>query len=240
MGPTQPTLDEVRASFASEPRYQLAEPLALAFDGGTLTIEGEVSDIAVKKLLLERAAAHPKVGGILDRLRVRPAQPMGDKEIRDHVSNALTQEPALSQTTIKESVKGERRLMREAPDGGQGEICVAVDEGIVLLDGDVLSLAHKRLAGVLAWWVPGSRDVINGLGVLSSETELDAETTDSVRTALEKDPFVNAGQVRVMTHDRVVRLEGLVPTESEREMAEYDAWYVFGVDKVDNRIEVRA
>lgn len=236
----QQILDEVRASIVSEPRYQAGEPLDLAFEDGTLTIEGEVSDVAVKKLLLERAAAHPEVDGILDRLRVRPAQPMGDKEIRDHVSDSLSQEPALLQTTIKESVKGERRLVREPPDGGQGEICVAVDDGIVLLDGDALSLAHKRLAGVLAWWVPGSRDVINGLGVLSPEAELDAETTDSVRTALEKDPFVNAGQIRVMTHNRVVRLEGLVPTESEREMAEYDAWYVFGVDKVDNRIDVRA
>jgi osmotically-inducible protein OsmY len=29
-----------------------------------------------------------------------------------------------------------------------------------------------------------------------------------------------------------------VPKESEREMAEHDAWYVFGVDGVENRIEV--
>jgi osmotically-inducible protein OsmY len=38
----------------------------------------------------------------------------------------------------------------------------------------------------------------------------------------------------------LVRLTGLVPTEAEREMAGFDAWYVFGVDKVDNRIQVRA
>jgi osmotically-inducible protein OsmY len=30
-------------------------------------------------------------------------------------------------------------------------------------------------------------------------------------------------------------LKGLVPTESEREMAEYDAWFVCGVDNVINR-----
>jgi osmotically-inducible protein OsmY len=35
-------------------------------------------------------------------------------------------------------------------------------------------------------------------------------------------------------------LEGLVPTESERDMAERDAWHVFGVDKVRNEVEVRA
>ena len=35
------------------------------------------------------------------------------------------------------------------------------------------------------------------------------------------------------------RRSGLVPSEAEREMAEFDAWYVFAVDKVDNRIEVQ-
>jgi osmotically-inducible protein OsmY len=44
----------------------------------------------------------------------------------------------------------------------------------------------------------------------------------------------------VGTNDSVVTLTGLVPKESEREMAEYDAWYVFGVDKVVNKILVRS
>jgi osmotically-inducible protein OsmY len=33
-------------------------------------------------------------------------------------------------------------------------------------------------------------------------------------------------------------LFGYVPTGTEREMAEFDAWYVFGVDEVINEIEV--
>jgi osmotically-inducible protein OsmY len=37
----------------------------------------------------------------------------------------------------------------------------------------------------------------------------------------------------------LVRLTGLVPSEAERDMAEFDAWYVFGVDRVDDRIKVR-
>jgi osmotically-inducible protein OsmY len=31
-----------------------------------------------------------------------------------------------------------------------------------------------------------------------------------------------------------------MPTASKRDMAELNAWYVFGVDKVVNRITVRA
>jgi len=39
--------------------------------------------------------------------------------------------------------------------------------------------------------------------------------------------------------EAVVALDGVVPTEAERDMAEHDAWYVFGVEDVVNRIEVR-
>ena len=87
--------------------------------------------------------------------------------------------------------------------------------------------------------MPGSRDVVNGLGVTPPEQDSDAAMTEAVRLVLEKDPFVNPDQIRVSTKGSVVTLEGLLPTESEREMAEYDAWYVFGVDKVVNRIEIR-
>jgi osmotically-inducible protein OsmY len=37
----------------------------------------------------------------------------------------------------------------------------------------------------------------------------------------------------------VITLEGLVSSDSHREVAEFDAWTLFGVDKVVNCIEVR-
>lgn len=85
---------------------------------------------------------------------------------------------------------------------------------------------------------PGSRDVINGLGVNPPEEDNDAEITDAVRLVLEKDPFVNPDQVRVATNNATITLDGLVPTASKRNMAEHDAWYVFGVENVVNRIAV--
>lgn len=232
-------LDEIRAAFRSEPRFGPHGHVDVDFDEGTLTIEGEVENVAVKKLLLERGAAHPAVDGIVDRLRVAPARRMGDREIRDAVLDALLQEPALIDVAVRERLDDHTRTLREPPAGDRGEICVKVEDGVVTLDGTVHSLAHKRLAGVLAWWVPGSRDVMNGLELELPEEDRDEEITDAVRMALEKDPFVNASQIRVSTESSVVTIEGLVPKEAEREMAELDAWYVFGVDRVENRIEVR-
>ena len=87
--------------------------------------------------------------------------------------------------------------------------------------------------------MPGSRDVVNGLGVEPVEEDNDDEVSDAARLVLEKDPYVDASRIRVTTRDFVVTLEGLVPSESERDMAEQDVWWVFGVDGVENRIEVR-
>jgi osmotically-inducible protein OsmY len=231
-------LAEVRSALRSEPRFTRRDAVELAFDAGALVVEGEVQSIAVKKLVLERAAAHPGVDAIVDRLRVAPARRMGDGEIRDRLRDALLAEPAFLETALYEIVKDRTSTVREPAGSRRGDISIQIDDGVVTLDGSAPSLAHKRLAGVLAWWVPGTRDVINGLDVTAPEEDTDDEITDAVRIALEKDPFVDPSQVRVMTRDSVVTLEGVMPKEAEREMAELDAWYVFGVDRVENRIEV--
>lgn len=231
---------KIRAAIRSEPRFDIEQDhVDVSFDEGVATLEGEVRDIAVKKRAMERVAAITEVTGIVDRLRVTPAQPMGDAEIRVLVRDALLQEPALAESAIYERRAGQKEIIREPP-GFRGAITVSVEDGVVTLDGESVSLAHKRLAGVLAWWVPGSRDVINGIGEMSPEDDFDAELTDVIRLVLEKDPFVDASQISVHSQDAVVHLSGLVPTESERDMAEFDAWYVIGVDNVENRVEVRS
>jgi osmotically-inducible protein OsmY len=233
-------LDRVRSALRSEPRIRPTDgPIRLAFANGNLTMEGEVDHIAGKKLALERAARIPEVATITDRLHVRPATPMGDGEIRDRVRDALLEDSDLARNTIRVRVKGAPETVREPADA-TGVIEISVQDGIVTLDGDVVGLGQKRLAGVLAWWVPGSRDVINGLGVTPPENDSEAAITDAVRLVLEKDPFVNAESIRVHTYRATVVLEGTVPREAERKLAEDDAWYVFGVDAVVNRLTTRA
>ena len=242
MNETEKVLGKVRAALESEARIHFRDrPVTLSFADGDLIMEGEVVSVAAKRLALRQAAAIPEVLDIIDRLHVAPAQAMGDKEIREHVRNKLLQEGGFRNCTIRETIKGEVLTVREAERETEGDITVTVDEeGVVTLTGTVPGMAQKRLAGVLAWWVPGSRDVINGLGVEPPEPDRSGELSDTVRLVLEKDPFVNAGQIRIGVKDNVVRLTGLVPTESERDMAEKDAWYVFGVDDVENRIEIHA
>jgi osmotically-inducible protein OsmY len=229
-------LDAVRSALHSESGiHTTSGPIHLAFVNGELTMEGEVDRLAGKKLGLEAAAGVPGVSRIIDRLRVRPATAMGDGEIRDKVRDALLEEITLASCAIRTWVKGQPEIARE-PAGASGAIDVRVEDGVVTLDGDVTGQGQKRMAGVLAWWVPGTRDVINGIGVTPPEQDSEAAITDAVLQVLEKDPFVNAESIRVRTRGAVVMLDGTVPHEAELKLAEEDAWYVLGVDKVVNRL----
>jgi len=241
MGDENTILKRVRQALRSEPRLAADfHPTLLEIDReGTLTIEGEVPSLAAKKLALERIAALPEVSGILDRLRVAPATPMGDAEIRAHLIAAFTEEPGFAALELSEGAGGALAAVRGVPEGPLGRIVIEVEDGIVTLNGQVPGLNSKRLAGVLAWWVPGSRDVVNGLSVEPPEEDSPDLVAEAVRIALEKDPFVDASQIKTGVRQRTVRLTGVVPSESERDMAENDAWYVFGVDAVVNEIEVR-
>jgi osmotically-inducible protein OsmY len=231
----------VHAALEHDPRVGLhRHPIGMRLGtDGVLTLEGQVANIAAKKLALEHAAAIPGVIGIVDRIRVAPTRPMSDAEIREHVLAAIVEEPGLDSCAIRTLDSGRWRSSRESALSPTCSIDVAVDDGVVTLNGQVPSLSHKRLAGVLAWWVPGSRDVVNGLEVVPDQPDNPGEVTEAVKLALQKDPLVNAELIRVRTRDAAVTLEGLVANASEREMAEMDAWCVFGVDRVVNKLEVR-
>lgn len=213
---------------------------ALRFDSdGVVVLDGEVPDVATKKLALEKVAAIPSIDGIADRLHVKPATHMTDKEIRVHVRNGLIAEPGFASLEIRELENGEWHLMRGAPAGAHGRIDIEVNDGVVVLDGCVPGLTSKRLAGVIAWWVPGVRDVFNGIEVSPPEDDGPDQIAEAVRVVLEKDPFVNASQIRVGVRNTLVRLTGLVPSETERQAAERGVWMVFGVDTVVNEIRVQ-
>jgi osmotically-inducible protein OsmY len=243
-------LKGIRAALEREPRVRLDQhPIQITFNevDDTVTLQGEAPDIAAKKLEMEFAAAAPGVRGVVDRLRVAPGARMSDEEIRNHIRDAFIQEPAFRNCAIRAQTKEGVETFND-PAEKRGDMLIIVgegmalqkgsDEGVVLLEGHAPSLSHKRLAGALAWWVPGSRDVLNCLEIVPPEEDNDDEITDAIKIILDKDPFVDDVQILVATRNRVVTLEGVARSEGEKDMAEFDAWFVFGVDKVINNIQV--
>jgi len=231
---------KVRAALRSEPRLGPAFHLkALEIEpDGSIILGGEVPSVAAKKIALEKVAAIPGITGIVDRLHVEPATQMSDGEIRDHVRDAMIEEPAFERLQIRECAGGQFQLARGVPQETRGTIDIEVQDGIVTLNGTIPGLTSKRLGGVLAWWVPGVRDVVNGIEISPPEEDSPDMIEEAVRAVLEKDPLVNASQIRAGVRNTWVRLTGAVAANAEREAAERDAWCILGVDNVINEIEV--
>ncbi len=229
---------EVHEALGRDQRIDLRRyPIVIQYEpDGSVVLQGETESLAAKKIALELAASIRGTTGIIDRIRVAPRQPMGDGAIRDHMRAAILQEGAFAHYGIQDAQEGGARTAAEAAADRGSYIEIAVADGVVTLDGQVESLSHKRLAELLAWWVPGTRDVVNGIEVKPPEDDSDDEITDAVRMALEKDRLVTHDSIRVSTRNSVVTLEGIVPNRRQAEMAEADAWYIFGVDGVINHL----
>jgi len=230
----------IRAALEKETRINLHRfPISLAFAGEDLMLTGELEDVAAKKLALELASQVAPGVGLVDRLRVKPAQNMSDAELRDHIIKVLLDEPALEHCLLHSRLPQQLQSHHNSDSEPTGTIVVEVRDGVVTLNGEVPSLSHKRLAGVLVWWVPGCRDVVNGLAEVPAQRDNDDEIADAVRLALAKDPFVNETKMQVSSKNGVVTLDGLVPNKTMQRMAEHDAWFVFGVRGVVNKVKVK-
>ncbi|MDX1655681.1 MAG: BON domain-containing protein [Candidatus Competibacteraceae bacterium] len=233
----------VQAALEKDPCVDLHQfPITVREQQGRVVLEGRVRDIVAKRLaprLAAEAIGQPGAGRVLDHLQVTAGEERGDGEILDSLYDSLTREGAFRGYAVALR-QGERTGPgKSLEDGVTGVVEISVDQGVVRLEGNVESLSHKRLAEVLAWWVRGCVDVDNRLHVVPPERDTDDEITDALRIVLEKDPWLDASQIGIHVRNRIVDLEGLLPSAEQKRMAEYDAWYIPGVHEVINRIEVR-
>jgi osmotically-inducible protein OsmY len=231
-------LKQAHAALEREPRVNLHHfPIHLAVQDGALALEGEVENLAARKLALRLAEGVPGVTRVIDRIYVIPRERKGDGEMLDTLAHLLLRDCDLKNCTLRQ--RGGQLLHEAVGEDSSGEIEFSAADGILTLEGHVLSLSHRRIAEVLAWWVPGCRGVDNRLEVTPAEQDNDDEITDALRLVLEMDPLIRADQILVRTSLGVVSLDGVVAREEEKRSAELDAWYVPGVNEVVNRLEVR-
>ncbi len=159
----------------------------------------------------------PGVERVENLVEVTPAAQRTDQEIAQEVVRVFLQDPYLDERAIQ----------------------AEVTEGVVHLRGRVPSLLRKRLAGVLAWWCPSVRDVVNELEVEPPDQDSNEELAEAIKAVLEKDPLVDGSAVAVHVTDAgEVTLTGAVLSPVERTAAENDAWCVLGVAGVNNHIAV--
>lgn len=230
---------QVHAALEREARINLhRHRIKIDAADGTVTLEGELADVAAKKLALELAASVRGVRGIVDRLRVAPGERRGDGAIRDSAVRLLLEQPELRRCGLNMRTNEKMAVLRRVEQDAVGDIEISVTDGVILLEGHVISQSHLRFAGAIAWWTPGRRDVINALEVRPDYEDRDDEVSEVMRLVLEADPELDSDLIRTNCNDKVVILEGSVPTEQQKRRAELDAWSLFAIRGVVNRLQV--
>jgi osmotically-inducible protein OsmY len=243
MNPRGITTGQVHAALEREPRVNIhRHPIRIASADGTVTLEGEVADVAAKKLALELAGSVNGVRAVVDRLRVYPGERRGDGAVRDSLARMLLDSPELKRCSFNmktgDTNAAKMVVLRRVERDADGDIEISVTDGVILLEGHVISQSHLRFAGALAWWTPGRRDVINALEVRPAYEDRDDEIADVARLVLEADPEIDSDLIRTHCAEKVVVLEGSVPSEREKRRAELDAWSLFAIRGVVNRLQV--
>ena len=229
---------QVHAALEREARINLhRHPIRIEAADGTVTLEGDVGDVAAKKLALQLAAAVQGVRGVVDRLRIA-GERRGDGAIRDSLARMLLEQPELKRCSFNMRTNEKMAVLRRVERDADGDIEISVTDGVILLEGHAISQSHMRFAGALAWWTPGRRDVINALEVQPAYEDRDDEVIEVMRLVLEADPELDSDLIRAGCSAKVVTLEGIVPNEQQKRRAELDAWGLFAIKGVVNRLEV--
>ena len=145
---------------------------------------------------------------------------MTDRELQQHVQNALDWEPSVDAT----------------------EIGVTVDNGVVTLRGDVPSFAAKETAERVALRVYGVKAVANDINVrlVSGYERTDSEIAQAAAHALRWHSLVPEDKVKVEVEDGWIRLSGETDWAYQRASAEQSVRPLVGVRGVTNDISIKA
>ncbi len=213
--------EAIGAALTRETRVRSkSEGGAISFrvQGGTVLLEGLTDSLIEKRVAEQVVLEIPGVSRVENMLRVRALPSRSDEVIATQVRDALTADPYIAER----------------------DLVITVNGGAVTLGGHQDALAKKRLAGLVAWWVPGVTEVLNTIEVRPDEEDSDQEILNSIRVAFDKDKLVDAQRFHVEVRNARVTLYGLAGSDAERHMAEEDIWSTWGVLWVDNRAQVES
>jgi osmotically-inducible protein OsmY len=131
--------------------------------------------------------------------------------------------------------------LRWTPTLDEKDIAVKVSEGVVTLTGYVKSLEEAHAAERAVKRVAGVRAIANDLEVrLPSSSALpDPEIARSAASAVEHELPHSAHLLRIVVHDGLVTLEGLVDWQYQKERAEECVRKLPGVRAVSNLIALK-
>lgn len=194
-----------------------ASEIGVAVNNGVVMLSGEVRTYAAKRAA-ERAALQVEgVKSIATEIKVRRSEAIDDQEIAESVSKSLKWNVFVPKT-----------------------VRATVQDGWVTLVGEVHRGYQKEAAEEAVNYLDGVRGVRNKIAVVSEPPVVIKDVQQNIKSALERNALIDAGNIRVDAIGDKVVLSGDVRSWTEREQAESAAWGAPGVCHVENEIAVNA
>jgi osmotically-inducible protein OsmY len=190
--------------------------LKIQVENGVAIPEGVVRDLNQADEVADLAAKVRGITGVdRSRLRLEFAGP-GDLELASLISRTLSEFPRYASSSVK----------------------VVVEQGVVTLSGSIENAAWRRELRKLCGGIEGVAEVADRLEAPATPDEKIQKALDAVfgLRVLPRFP----GNVRAEVVDGVVTLDGRVPRLYDKQVAEYNARGINGVQRVDNNLELRS
>lgn len=194
----------------------LDESVKVDVRAGFVALTGSVHSFRRKELLHRFVMGLHGVKALKDTIRVDPVESIADKQVAQHIRQALDAHAELP----------------------SGTAVIRVADGVVTLNGNVRSAEERFLAENIASHCRGVTGVVNRLSVDPLEEISDEAAARAVKGALGYcDDFETDG-VSVSCADGRVCLRGEVPTMLDKALCEQLARMQAGVRSVENMIVV--
>lgn len=197
---------------------------------GVVTLSGEVAGDETRQLAEDIASETSGVRQVRNRLRVDPgAQPDAEAQRMARRVNDLEVKAAVQEALLAE------------PDLRDAGVTVAVEDGLVRLEGRVAGPEQRLRAELTARGVPRVRAVDNALTVPEEAppADRDLKLAEAVEFALYSSKAFDLDPIVISAYDGTVSLEGPVRSRAEQLLAARIAAEVEGVDSVSNALEVQ-
>ena len=206
---------EILAELEFDPSVDAAN-IGVAVENGIVTLSGHVKSYPEKNAVEAAVKRVRGVRAVAEEVEVRHPEHKhhADDEIASRALDIISWDTAL-------------------PDAA---IDVKVQKGWITLSGEVPWQFQRMAAEQAVIKLGGVVGVANLITVAQSKSVSDVRSC--IEDALRRSAEIEASRINVKVVDNHVVLEGVVRTWVERSMAEYAAWSVPGVTKVDSHLSV--
>ncbi len=180
-----------------------------------------------------RVTIKGNVNTLYDKLRIYDliSQVPGVEKIEDDLNVNTTELP---DNIIKQNIESELKLIQSITEPDR--IQVTVDNGEVILSGDVSYYREKVMAETVTSWQQGVTGIANEINVLSPQQAVSDANIKAVLQEILKNRFSLDNKVNLTVNTGVVTLTGSAFSLWDKNQIDKEFSHVLGVKKVVNNL----